>query len=396
MAHIQGADRDPLTLFPEALDDSMSEENPVRFIDALVDSLDLHGLGFTYATPAETGRPAYPPGDLLRLYVYGYLNRVQSSRQLEKEANRNVELMCLLRRLAPDFRTIAFCCGLRLFGGEIIAIDGSKFKAVNARHRNFSAPKLNSQTEGIAAQIQQYLEELDKNDEQEAKLPAPTAEELTQKIEILRERKKKVRDIGKKMEQSGQTQVSLTDPDGRSMPAGKGHGTDVAYNVQVTADAKHKLILGHEVTNDPTDRNHLSSTAIRAKELLGVKRLVAVADIGCYVGEEVKVCAEAGINTYMPKPINSANRLAARFHQGGLLRRWSEGLLPVPRWTASDVPLPDAGVGPRRALLCPPCVRGADRKPAVATSLRRRMGLCSYRMHRVPRPSCPWSLVPAC
>ena len=243
--------------------------------------------------------------------------------------------MWLLRRLAPtslacpartgktlaDFRKdnaqairsvcrefIGFCRQLRLFGGELIAIDGSKFKAVNARHRNFSARKLKNQTEELDAKIQQYLDELDRNDEQEADLPRPTAEEVKKKIEILRQRKRKLRALGKQMDHSGQTQVSLTDPDSRSMPAGKGHGTDVAYNVQVTVDARHKLILDHQVTNDPTDRNHLSSMALRAKELLGVKRLQAVADMGYYDGEEVKACAEAGIQTYLPRPITSANR----------------------------------------------------------------------------------------
>jgi transposase len=327
MSHVEGMDRDQMTLFPEALDDYVSEENPVRFIDAFVGSLDLECLDFTHAVPNELGRPPYNPADLLRLFIYGYLNRVRSSRQLEREANRNVELMWLLRRLAPDFKTladfrkdnpqairgvcrefIAFCRELRLFGGELVAIDGSKFKAVNARHRNFSARKLKNQTDEIETKIQEYLDELEKNDQEEADLPTLTAEELKKKIEILRERKRKLRALGKQMHQSAQTQVSLTDPDSRSMPAGKGHGTDVAYNVQVTVDAKHKLILDHEVTNDPTDRGHLSAMAIRARDLLGVRRLQAVADMGYYDGEEVKACAEAGIKTFMPKPITSANR----------------------------------------------------------------------------------------
>ena len=208
---------------------------------------------------------------------------------------------------------ISFCRELRLFGGELVAIDGSKFKAVNARQRNFSARKLKNQTEEIDAKIQEYLDELEKNDQEEAELPTLTAEELKQKIEILRQRKRKLRALGKQMDQSGQSQVSLTDPDGRSMPAGKGHGTDVAYNVQVTVDAKHKLILDHEVTNDPTDRGRLSAMALRAKDFLEVKRLQAVADMGYYDGHEVKACAEAGIKTYLPKPITSANRSLGLF-----------------------------------------------------------------------------------
>lgn len=197
MKHIEGHDRDQLTLFPDALDDYVSLENPVRFIGAFVDSLDLGGLGFTHAIPNELGRPPYNPADLLRLFIYGYLNRIRSSRQLEREANRNVELMWLLRRLAPDFKTIAdfrkdngqairgvcrefisFCRERRLFGGQLVAIDGSKFKAVNARHRNFSARKRKNQAEQIDARIQEYLEELERNDQEEADLPTHTAEEL--------------------------------------------------------------------------------------------------------------------------------------------------------------------------------------------------------------------------
>jgi ElaB/YqjD/DUF883 family membrane-anchored ribosome-binding protein len=203
---------------------------------------------------------------------------------------------------------ISYCRELRLFGGEFVAIDGSKFKAVNARNRNFSARKLKNQTEEIEARIQEYLDELEKNDQQEAELPTLTAEELKKKIEILRQRKRKLRALGKQIDQSGQSQVSLTDPDSRSMPAGKGHGTDVAYNVQVTVDSKHKLILDHEVTNDPTDRAHLGSMAQRAKDLLGVKRLEAVADMGYYDVQQIKSCAEAGIKIFIPKPLTSANR----------------------------------------------------------------------------------------
>jgi transposase len=234
--------------------------------------------------------------------------------------------MWLLRRLAPDFKTladfrkdngpairgvcrefIAFCRELRLFGGELVAIDGSKSKAVNARHRNFSARKLKNQTDEIETKIQEYLDELEKNDQEEVDLPTLTAEELKKKIEILRERKRKLRALDRQMNQSGQTQVSLTDPDSRSMPAGKGHGTDVAYNVQVTVDARHKLILDHQVTNDPTDRNHLSTMALRAKDILGVKRLQAVADMGYYDAKEVMSCAQAGIQAFIPKLQTSAN-----------------------------------------------------------------------------------------
>jgi transposase len=327
MRHIRGSERDQLTLLPESLDDYVAAENPVRFMDAFVESLDLEELGFRHAVPKEMGRPPYNPADLLCLYMYGYFNRIRSSRQLEKEANRNVELMWLLRRLAPDFKTIAdfrkdnarairqvcteftlYCRELGLFGGELVAIDGSKFKAVNARNRNFSARKLKTQTTEIEAKIQEYLKELETNDEQEADIPKPTAEELKEKIDVLRKRKRKLRALGRQMERNGESQISLTDPDSRSMPAGKAHGTDVAYNVQVSVDSKHKLIVDHEVTNDPTDYGHLGAMAIRAKKLLDVKRLEAVADKGYYDSQEIRSCMEAGVRTYISKPKTSVNR----------------------------------------------------------------------------------------
>jgi len=376
MGHVEGSDREQMTLFPEALDDYVSPENPVRFVDAFVDGLDMEQLGFTHAVPNELGRPPYDPADLLRLFIYGYLNRLRSSRRLEREANRNVELMWLLRRLAPDFKTLAdfrkdnaqairgvcrefitYCRELRLFGGEFIAIDGSKFKAVNARHRNFSARKLKNQTDELDAKIQEYLDELERNDQEEADLPTLTAEELKQKIEILRERKRKLRALGKQMDQSGQTQVSLTDPDSRSMPAGKGHGTDVAYNVQVTVDSKHKLILDHEVTNDPTDRGHLSTMAIRAKHLLGVKRLQAVADMGyreacCALRRPGgQVVCRSGDQDLHPQAPHLDQPLPGSLHQGRLPLQPPERLLSMPGRTAADVSLPDPRTRSRRPIL---------------------------------------------
>jgi hypothetical protein len=236
--------------------------------------------------------------------------------------------MWLLRRPAPDFKTIAdfskdnaqairgvcresigFCRQLRLFGGELIAIDGSKFKAVNARHRNFSARKPTNQTDEIEARIQECLEELDKNDGQEADLPRPTAPKSPRRRSRSSANARRACSIwAGRWVGPASPRFPPIDPDSRSMAAGKGHGTDVIYNVQVTVDAKHKLNLDHEVTNDATDRAHLSAMAIRAKGLLGVKRLQAVADMGYYDCQEVKACAEAGIKTYLPKPITSANR----------------------------------------------------------------------------------------
>jgi transposase len=332
MHHIDGIDRDQLTMFPEALDDYISPGNPVRFIDAFVKSLDLTSLGFQRVITAVTGRPPYHPGDLLRLYVYGYLNRVRSSRRLEKEANRNVELMWLLRRLTPDFKTIAdfrrdnlqaiqkvcrsftlFCRECDLFGGELIAIDGSKFKAVNSRRRNFTKRKLTSSIKKIDQQIEDYLNDLDDNDEFEAQVHKPTAEEIQEKIDALKERKGKFGKLLDELEASGETQISFTDPDSRSMPLGQNHGTQVGYNVQVSVDAKNYLIIDHDVTNDVTDFNQLERMATRAKEILQVDKLDVIADKGYYNGSQIKACLEKGITPTIPKANTSANRIKGLF-----------------------------------------------------------------------------------
>jgi len=327
MGFIKGAHRDQLIMFPQSLDEYIGDDSPVRFIDAFVKGLDLQALGFEHAVPKETGRPPYHPGTQLKLYIYGYLNRIRSSRRLEKEANRNVELMWLLGKLAPDLKTIAdfrrdnraairevcreftlYCRELDLFGGELVAIDGSKFKAVNSRHRNFTGRKLERLIERADEKIERYLQELDENDAQERDSYKPTAEELREKIEILRQRQQKYEELQERFEESEETQISLTDADARSMPVGKGRGTEVAYNVQISVDDKHYLIVDHEVTNEVTDRAQLSTMAIRAKETLGVDELDALADMGYYDGEEVKTCLEADIRPYIPKPDTSANK----------------------------------------------------------------------------------------
>jgi transposase len=312
-------------LFPEAFDDYVSEDNPVRFIEAFVDSLDLHELGFSRTQPAQTGRPAYDPSDLLKLYIYGYINRIRSSRLLERETHRNLELIWLMRKLTPDFKTIAdfrknnadaikevcreftlLCKRLDLFGGEIVAIDGSKFKAQNSKSRNFTDKKLDRAIKEMDKKIQSYLDELDEADEQEAEVKTPTAEQLKEKIDQLRKRRGKHEQTRRQLAESGQSQISLTDPDSRSMKVG--HGTDVCYNVQTVVDDKHKLIVEHEVTNDPTDQAQLSRMAIGAKQTLGVDELEAVADRGYYDGSEVKKCEQAGITVYVAKQQTSANQ----------------------------------------------------------------------------------------
>ena len=333
MHHVQGQERDQLTLFPEALEDYIAKENPVRFVDAYVDGLDLKGLGFRHALLEETGRPPYHPADLLKLYVYGYLNRIRSSRQLEKEAGRNLETMWLLKRLTPDFKTIAdfrrdnrrairrvcwefilFCRQLDLFGGELVAIDGSKFKAQNAKGRNFTQSKLKRQMKELEKKVDEYLEELDEADEGEKDLPdKPNADQLREKIEAMKRRQAELRQLEEQMKQSGQSQISLTDPDSRCMPVGGGEATVVGYNVQLSVDSKYKLIVDHEVTTDVTDLGLLSRMAGRAKRALGVDEMDVIADKGYYDGQEVKACLEEDITPYIPKANTSANRKRGLF-----------------------------------------------------------------------------------
>ena len=309
MDFIRGTSRNQVMLFPESVEDYITEDNPVRFIDAFVGSLDLAGLDFGRASPAETGRPAYDPGDLLRLYLYGYLNRVRSSRMLEREAKVNVEVMWLLGKLRPDFKTIAdfrrdnlaalkgvcleftlLCQKLKLFGGELVAIDGSKFKEVNNRRRNFNEARLTRAIKALEEKISAYLGSLDEQDAAEtgpADEPPPRAPEWREKIKTLQERKAKYQALKEGLKESGEKHVSLTDPDARSMVMHHG-STEVGYKVQTVVDEQHQLIVEHEVTNDPTDHAHLAEMAVRAKETLGVEQLSVVADMGYYDGAEVK------------------------------------------------------------------------------------------------------------
>jgi transposase len=333
MDYIRGTSRNQVMLFPESVEDYITADNPVRFIDALVSKLDLAELGFNRTQPADTGRPAYDPGDLLRLYLYGYLNRVRSSRLLERETKVNIEVMWLLGKLSPDFKTIAdfrrdnlkaikqvcreftlLCRKLELFGGELVAVDGSKFKAVNGRRRNFSEHRLKKSIQALDEKISTYLRSLDAADanDPDPDQPPPSAADLQAKIATLRERKAKYEALHADLKASGAKQVSLTDRDARSMIV-HFNSTDVCYNVQTAVDEKHQLIVEHEVTNDPTDHAHLAEMALRAKETLRVEQLEVVADRGYYDGAEVKHCAEAGITTYIPKPITSVNKQRGLF-----------------------------------------------------------------------------------
>jgi transposase len=327
MGFIHGVNRHEAILFPERLDDYIAAENPVRFLDAFVDRLDLTTLGVQRATPAATGRPAYDPADLVKLYIYGYLYRLRSSRRLEQETHRNVELMWLLKKLRPDHKTIAdfrknnlgplrqvcreftvLCKQLDLFAGALVAIDGSKFKAVNAKERNFTPDKLAKLLQQIDQHVEGYLQELDGQDHQdEAGTPGgAVADNLQAKIDALQQRKRFYTDLQAQLEASGATQLSLTDPESRAMKLGKGRGTEVCYNVQTAVDSKHKRMIANDVTNDPGDRDWLSPMALQAKDILG-SPFEAVADVGYYHGEEVKTCLEAGITPYVARPITSAN-----------------------------------------------------------------------------------------
>ena len=325
MNYVAGASREQGLLFPEIIDDYITPENPVRFIDAFVEELALEELGFRHATLPETGRPPYDPGDLLRLYIYGYLNRVRSSRRLEAEAQRNLEVLWLLRKLAPDFKTIAdfrkdngpaikavcrqftlLCRKLELFGGELVAIDGSKFAAQNAKDRNLSQKKLQALLAEIDRRIESYLGELaaaDKLEEQTGS--AGRASALQEKIAALKDRQGRYRELLDGLEQSGASQVSLSDPDSRAMS--QGAGVTVGYNVQAAVDDKHSLIVATDVTNTTSDSGELSGMAMKAQEALEVERLAAVADKGYYNGKEILACDSVGITAYVAKPLTSAN-----------------------------------------------------------------------------------------
>ena len=320
------ADRGQSTLLPECLDDFIDESNPVRVIDAFVVALDLAELGFDGVEPATTGRPSYHPSTLLKLYIYGYLNRVQSSRRLERESGRNVEVMWLLGRLVPDHKTIAdfrkdngpalrkvcarfvdLCRQMGLLTTASVAIDGSKFKAVNNRDRNFTRGKVERRRAQLDESVARYLSQLDTADRQEpTEALAVKVARLKEKLANLQEEMGKLAAYEKQMLASPDQQVSLTDPDSRSMAtSGRGSGV-VGYNVQVAVETEHHLIVTHEVTNSGSDRAQLANVAKQAKAVLQVDKLEAVADRGYFNGEEILACDRAGITVTLPKPLIAA------------------------------------------------------------------------------------------
>jgi len=329
---IEGQDRSQSTLFPERLEDYIAEDNPVRAIEVFVEELDLNLLGFDGMQPEATGRPAYHPATLLKIYIYGYLNRIQSSRRLERETQRNVELIWLTGRLMPDFKTIAdfrkdngkalrnvcrefimLCRQLNLFSEAIVAIDGSKFKAVNNRDKNFTDTKLKKRMQQLEESIGRYLAELDRADREPSAVTEGKVSRLKEKIAAVKEQMQRLNQIEQQLRKAPDQQVSLTDPDARSM-ATSGRGTGmVGYNVQSAVDTTHHLIVAHEVTNVGHDRSHLSSMAKQARAATGSEQLTVLADRGYFTGEEILECEQAGISTLVPKPLTSNSKADGRF-----------------------------------------------------------------------------------
>jgi transposase len=329
---VEGIDRSQSTFFPAMLDDYVAEDNPVRAVDAFVEGLDLGRLGFGRVVPLEQGRPGYDPATLLKIYIYGYLNRVPSSRRLERECQRNIELIWLTGQLAPDFKTIAdfrkdngkairevcrafvaLCRQLDLLNVPSVAIDGSKFKAVNARDKNFTEAKMKRRLERIDESIARYLAQLETADRRGDAVPEARIVHFKDKIGKLREEIERLNAIRAEMMKSQDKQISLTDPDARSMAtSGKDTGI-VGYNVQAAVDTKNHLIVAHEVTNVGTDRHQLSNMAEQARTEMGVETLDAVTDRGYYASEEIRACEEAGIAVTLPKPMTSNAKAAGRF-----------------------------------------------------------------------------------
>ena len=319
--HVNGTHRDQTVLFPNTIDQYVDKENPVRFIDAFVDSLNFEKLGFKHSAPADTGRPSYNPSDLLKLYVYGYLNQVRSSRKLEKECHRNVEVMWLMKKLAPDFKTIAdfrknnvdcikgvfkefvyLCRSLDLYGAQLVAIDGTKFKAVNSKSNNLNEKTVAQRLKKTEEKIAEYLKEMDQNDTADSSEDEDVnVDELKEKICKLEEEKQRYEQIQDQMKATGQKEVSLVDPDSRLMRVDS-QRLEVSYNIQTSVDAKKHLIVDYDVINNSTDHHQLFNDAEMAKKTLGVDKLEVISDKGFYVANDVKDCEKQGITVFMPVP----------------------------------------------------------------------------------------------
>jgi transposase len=319
--HVNGTRRDQTVLFPNTIDQYVDKENPVRFIDAFIDSLNLEKLGFKHSVLADTGRPSYNPSDLLKLYVYGYLNQVRSSRKLERECHRNVEAMWLMKKLAPDHKTIAdfrkdnvdcikgvfkefvyLCRSLDLYGAQLVAIDGTKFRAVNSKSNNLNEKTVALRLKQTEEKIEQYFNELDSNDANDStEDDTGQTEELKEKICQLEEKKQRYEQIQSQMKATGQREVSLVDPDSRLMRVDS-QRLEVGYNIQTSVDAKQHLIVDYDVVNISTDHHQLVKDALAAKKTLGVDRLAVLSDKGFYVEKDVAGCEDNSITLFMPIP----------------------------------------------------------------------------------------------
>jgi transposase len=319
--HVNGTHRDQTVLFPNTIDQYVEKENPIRFIDAFVDSLNQEKLGFKQSIPADTGRPSYNPSDLLKLYLYGYLNQVRSSRKLEKECHRNVEVMWLMKKLAPDHKTIAdfrkenvdcikgvfkefvyLCRSLDLYGAQLVAIDGTKFKAVNSRSNNLNEKAVALRLKKTEEKIAEYLKEMDQNDTADSdKDESIKIDELKEKISKLEEEKQRYEQIQNQMKATGQREVSLVDPDSRLMRVDS-QRLEVGYNIQTSVDAKRHLIVDFDVINNSTDHHQLVKDAMAAKQMLDVDQLDVVSDKGFYVEKDLRDCEAEGLRVFMPIP----------------------------------------------------------------------------------------------
>lgn len=333
MNFLNGSDRQQSQFLPAALEDYVGADNPVRFLDAFVAKLDLRAAGFQFPkeNPQGRGRPGYHPADLLKLYVYGYLNQLRSSRRLEAECRRNLEVIWLMRELKPDFKTIAdfrkdnavafkavvrefmrLCRQLDLFGGQLLAIDGTKLKASNARDQNWSRKKLDKQLAKAEAKLEEYLEALEQADKEAGPQVHPVgAQELQQKIERLNERKAQIQERLQTLVQSGESQLSATDPDSRGMKGAQGHM--VGYNVQGSVDSKHHLLVTTQVTNEPADQGLLAEAAQAAKAELEIEKADVVADGGYYKSQDIKRCQELGMEPHVPAVENSPSERAGLY-----------------------------------------------------------------------------------
>ena len=318
MAHVEGRSRYQTTLFPEVLDEVVGRDDPVRVIDAFVDTLDLTELKFSKVSAEEMGRPPYAPGDLLKLYIYGYLHRIRASRRLEAETHRNVQVMWLINRLTPAFKTIAdfrkdharaivgvcrsfivFCREQSLFGGELLAIDGTKIAAVASRKQVFRPKRIAKMNEAIDGKIAEYLAAMDEADRQEPAAARATRANVAAAVEALKGQRACLRDRAQELADRGLNQLVATEPEAKLMRTPHGHA--VAYNAQTAVDAEHKLIVAFDLTNEGNDLQQLHPMAMQGKAAVGADEVTVVADTGYSNGEHGARCEKDGITAIVPR-----------------------------------------------------------------------------------------------